>query len=115
MTSQEHRKYNRIDSLNLLHYACIDQNKQRVGQGMGRTLDISESGIRLETHVPLDVSHVVALTIGLEDDTVEIQGQVVHMTSNEQGRFETGINFFSIGQSERIILKKYIALFESMR
>ena len=115
MTTKEHRKHNRIDSLNLLHYACIDQNNQQVGQGMGRTLDVSESGIRLETHVPLDTAHIVALTIGLEDDTIQIKGQVVHMQPNDKGRFEAGINFFEIGRSELGILKQYIALFESLR
>ncbi len=113
MTTKDHRKHHRIDTLNLLHYACIDHNDQNVGQGMGRTLDVSESGIRLETHVPLDTDHEVLLTIGFEDHTIQIRGQVVHLQPNPQGRFEAGINFFDIGQADLEILKQYIALFES--
>ena len=115
MATKEHRKHNRIDSLNLLHYTCIDKDNQYVGQGMGRTLDVSESGIRLETHVSLNTDHIVVLMIGLEDDTIEIKGQVVHLQPNDSGRFEAGINFFEIGQAELGILKQYIALFESLR
>ena len=113
MTTIEHRKHFRIDSLNLLHYTCIDHNHQDVGQGMGRTLDVSESGIRLETHTPLETDQVIAVTIGLEDDTVQIKGQVVHSRPNASGRYEAGINFSTVGRTELAILKKYIALFKS--
>jgi hypothetical protein len=115
MTTANHRKHPRIDSLNLLHYTCIDQHQQEVGQGMGRTLNVSVSGIRLETHAPLDTDSVVALTIGLEDDTIQIKGQVVHLEPNSEGRFEAGIEFFDVGQAEQAMLQKYIALFESQR
>ncbi len=115
MTTKDHRKHHRIDSLNLLHYTCIDHHDQSVGQGMGRTLDVSESGIRLETHAPLNAEHAVLLTIGFEDHTIQIKGQVVHLQPNLEGRFEAGINFFDIGQADLAILKQYIALFESQR
>jgi len=115
MTTKDHRKHLRIDSLNLLHYTCMDHHNQKVGQGMGRTLDVSESGIRLETHAPLEAEQFVALTIGFEDDTIQIQGQVIHVQPNPNGRFEAGINFFDIGKAELAILKQYIALFVSQK
>ena len=111
MTTKEHRKHYRIDSLNLLHYLCLDQKNQSVGQGMGRTLNVSESGIRLETHAPLDADQVVSLTIGLEDETVMIKGNVVHVKPNPEGRFEAGIKFFDVGKAELATLKKYIEAF----
>jgi hypothetical protein len=111
MTTKEHRKHHRFDSLNLLHYLCLDRENQSVGQGMGRTLNVSESGIRLETHVPLDTDLVVSLTIGLEDDTVSIRGNVVHVEPKAEGCFEAGIQFFDIEKNALATLKKYIAAF----
>ena len=45
MTSKEFRKHDRFDALNLLSYFCVDAENQTVQQGMGRTLNVSETGI----------------------------------------------------------------------
>jgi hypothetical protein len=52
MTSENKRKHERIQSLNL-SYICLDEDANIIKQGMGRTLNISESGILLETHFPM--------------------------------------------------------------
>jgi len=65
MTIDSKRKDPRIPSSNLIAYVVKDQNDQGIMQGMGRTLDVSEGGILLETHVPLDPQHVVTLTIAI--------------------------------------------------
>jgi hypothetical protein len=44
MDTQEKRKHARFNSLNL-SYVCLDENNQVIKQGMGRTLNVSESGI----------------------------------------------------------------------
>jgi len=72
MTTREKRKHTRINSLNL-SYVCLDENNQIFKQGMGRTLNVSESGILLETHFPIDDQYIVRLILGLEEDLVEIK------------------------------------------
>jgi hypothetical protein len=113
MTTTNRRKHPRIKSLNLLSYVCVDENKNIVKQGMGRTLDISEGGIMLETHAPIDSQYTVSLTIGLEDDLVtEIDGKVVYSKTGEAGRFESGIEFKKGSEATLQILRKYIKAFE---
>ena len=68
MTKEEKRKHSRIDSLNLLNYVFSDELGGGLTQGMGRTLNVSESGILLETHSPIDIHSVISLTIGFEED-----------------------------------------------
>lgn len=111
MTIPDKRKHSRIRSLNLLSYVCVDQNGEAVMQGMGRTLDVSEGGILLETHAPIDTEYTVSLAIGLEDDLTNINGRAVYSKVGEAGRFECGIEFQEKGEGTPRILKKYIKAF----
>lgn len=107
MTLEEKRKHARINSLNL-SYICLDEKNKKVKQGMGRTLNVSESGILLETHFPIDTDHIVLLTIGLEEDIVDIKGKPVHSKTNTQGLYEVGIQFMGHDEATNKILKKFI-------
>lgn len=107
MTSDNKRKHQRILSLNL-SYICLDENNNIVKQGMGRTLNISESGILLETHFPIESEYSVLLTIALEEDLLEIKGKPIHSRSTETGEFEIGIEFLEPDQDSIRLLENFI-------
>ena len=111
MTTQEKRKHARISSLNL-SYVCLDENNQIIKQGMGRTLNVSESGILLETHFPIDKSHIVTLTLGLGEDLVDIKGRPIHTRKNTGGKYEVGIEFTEPDQKASRSLKKFVDAFK---
>lgn len=108
MTSENKRKHERIRSLNL-SYICLDEEENVIKQGMGRTLNISESGILLETHFPIEPQHVVQLTISLEEDLLDLKGKPVHVNSREEGKYEIGIQFIDLDQPACDLLKKFIS------
>ena len=108
MTSENKRKHERIQSLNL-SYICLDENANIIKQGMGRTLNISESGILLETHFPIEPEHVVQLTVSLEEDLLDLKGKPVHVRSCDEGKFEVGIQFVDLDQKATDLLKKFIS------
>ena len=108
MTSENKRKHERIRSLNL-SYICLDEEENVIKQGMGRTLNISESGILLETHFPIESQHVVQLTISLEEDLLDLKGKPVHVNSSEAGKYEIGIQFIDLDQHASDLLKKFIS------
>ena len=112
MTSENQRKHQRIPSLNL-SYVCLDENNNMVKQGMGRTLNISESGILLETNFPIESEYLVILTIALEEDLLEIKGKPIHDRSNETGKFEVGIEFLEPDHDSIRLLEKFINKDES--
>jgi len=114
MTTQEKRKHARISSLNL-SYICLDENDQIIKQGMGRSLNVSESGILLETHFPIDNQHVVILTLGLEEDLVDIKGRPVHTRINSEGKYEVGIEFLESKAKARKALKNFIDAFQKKK
>jgi hypothetical protein len=92
MESEDKRKHRRIASLNL-SYILLDEAGKPVKQGMGRTLNLSESGILLETRFPVAAEHTVVLSIGLEDRLVDVTGRPVHVRSTDNGLYEIGIEF----------------------
>jgi c-di-GMP-binding flagellar brake protein YcgR len=108
MTSENKRKHERIKSLNL-SYICLDEDENIIKQGMGRTLNISESGILLETHFPIEPNHLIQLTISLEEDLLDLKGKPVHVRSSDEGKYEIGIQFIELDQVASKLLKKYIS------
>ena len=112
MGTDERRQSQRVDSPNLLAYICLDENNNEIIQGMGRTLNVSEGGILLETHVPIDPQYIVRLTIGMEDDLVHFKGHIAHHRKREDGKFESGIEFMEMNEHTRRFLRQYITIFE---
>ena len=108
MTSENHRKHERIQSLNL-SYLCLDEDNNIVKQGMGRTLNISESGILLETHFPIESKHSIQLTISLEEDLLDIKGKVIHVRSIDGVKYQVGIEFVELDPDAADILKEFIS------
>jgi hypothetical protein len=111
----EKRKYSRVDSIYLLNYVHRDaNNSDSVTQGMGRTINVSESGIMLETHIPFAEKDTVDVVVGLKEDMVTIGGKVVFSHTTETGRFQSGIEFVSIDDDSLTILRRYIKAFNAL-
>ena len=110
MTSQK-RRYDRIESLRLLSYSCVDNNNTVVSQGMGRTLNVSEGGILIETHVPLEKECDVLLAIGFEDEVTEVRGKIAYGKRGKNGREQTGIEFVEPDEKARCIIRRYVEVF----
>jgi hypothetical protein len=79
---------------------------------MGRTLNVSESGILLETYKPIDSQAPRSRTIGSEDELVDIEGEVVFLKESAKDIYAAGIQFSQINDKERMILLKFIEVFK---
>jgi hypothetical protein len=111
MNMQEKRKHSRIESTHLLNYLYSDRSGENNLQGMGRTLNVSESGILLETHTPLEVNNSVSLTIGIEENVVTINGRIIYSKKNQNDMYEAGIGFFDVQEEAQVVLKQFIDSF----
>ncbi|MBL0700307.1 MAG: PilZ domain-containing protein [Desulfosarcina sp.] len=110
MMTKDNRKHIRIDSINLTYFA-LDENDKIVKQSIGRTLNVSESGILLETYIPVDLKQAILLAIGLEDDVVDIKGNVIYSADCKNGKYKTGIEFYNVDETAFQILKLFIDYF----
>ncbi len=110
MATDARRNGPRVDSLNLLYYTCRDEDDNETTQGMGKTLNVSENGILLETHAPIDPKFSVSLTIALGDNLMDFRGNSVRSREREDGLFEHGIEFAEMDDERRLFLKQYMVL-----
>lgn len=113
MTSEK-RKHMRVNALNLSHVA-VDDRETIVKQAIGRTLNVSESGILLETHFPIESDQNVELTLGFEENLVNLKGKVIHLLNGETGKFEMGIQFTDMEEQAAEVIKDFIERFRKLK
>src|SRR6056297_1665052 len=90
----EKRKHSRINTSNIVEYALFNEQRKKIDQGIGRTLNLSQSGALLETEKPLEGSFIVLMTIDLDGKRVKVKGRVANTRQSEdKNLFLTGIEF----------------------
>ena len=108
MNDTKQRRYERKDSLNLVDYTILGEEKEPITHSMGRTINVSEAGMLLDTHIPLEKGQTILITVALEEDIVELEGQIVHVRPCQEKGFCSGIEFAEIDEEGKRMLKKYI-------
>jgi len=111
MIKNEKRKSARIASLNL-SYIQIGGKDEPEKHTMGRTLNVSECGILLETHFPVEINSDLLLSIGLGEEVVDIKGKVVHTAECKNDKYEMGVEFVDMDEITKKVLKKFINAFK---
>jgi hypothetical protein len=104
-TTLEKRASPRIRSLHLTSYLPKKGGRQEHIVSIGRTLDVSEGGMKLETHRPLDNGTRVELAIAVEDAVISAEGEVLYSKELVDGLFGTGICFTSMNEEDRQLLR----------
>lgn len=112
MSTDDRRKSPRVSSVNLISYACLDQNDREYAHGMGRTLNLTEDGMLLETYFPIENECIVSLQIGLGEDVIDFRGKVVHQEPAEGDLFTTGIEFLDKDPETHAKLKQFVKAFK---
>lgn len=114
MPHGEKRKFIRLDSLHLLDYIVLDRDHVKGRYSMGRTLDVSVNGIKMETPYPLSTEDTLEITVGLEDDLVDLEGRITY--SKQLGnRYVTGIEFIKMSGESRRVFRRYTEAFKQMQ
>ena len=80
---------------------------------MGRTLDISENGLKLETIQEISTGDTLVITIGLEEDLIDLTADVTHV-EKAGDRYNSGIEFIDITGEGKRIFEKYTEAFLKM-
>jgi Tfp pilus assembly protein PilZ len=107
------RRHDRKNDLSLVEYIILDDKGDYVSRGMGRTRNVSEAGLLLETHRSLQTGQDILITLGLKNEIIQARGRVVHTEKPSwDKRHCSGIKFVMIGENDRRVLKKII---EAMR
>lgn len=109
---RERRSISRYDSINLISFVLSDEDNKELRQGMGRTLNISERGIMLETRIPMERQSPISLTIALEEELMDIDGRIAFCNEMGGGVYETGVQFNNPDEEKRRFIRHYIVIFK---
>lgn len=112
MKDGQRRRWHRKSTLNLVEFVVLGENGEHLSRGMGRTRNVSEGGLLLETYRPLQPEQNVLISVGLGDDLVELKGRIVHLhppiPPSSKDRHCSGVELTEIDQDGKRLLKKYI-------
>lgn len=114
MKQREQRKFIRYDSLHLLDYLVLDEEGNPGVYSMGRTIDVSVDGIKLETTTPFKADTRLLITVGIEDDLVDLEGGTTHSMPVD-GRYVSGVSFLKISKNGRRVFTKYVEAFRQRK
>jgi c-di-GMP-binding flagellar brake protein YcgR len=106
MSDQPHARENtRVDRILLTAIEQFTEEGTKTEEIMGRTLDISTGGVKIELKRPLPLLSTVKVSLGFKDDVVHFSGQVVHLKINDDQMIETGIQFMGLSDDDLKLLE----------
>ena len=90
---KERRRYPRLQSLYLVSYVAKEDDAQKSGVSMARTLNVSQVGIGVEVYEPIEVDTLMEMEIAVKENIFSVRGKVVHSQRKPDGHWVMGIAF----------------------
>jgi hypothetical protein len=111
MEPTERRKHTRVETRNLISQHSISKDGQIVSRNMAKALNVSQSGILLETVHPIETKYVSLKTIYFDDNLIRLNGRVIYCRKTQSGMYQTGIKFTESEDETSMFAVKLIKLF----
>ncbi|MDX1708429.1 MAG: PilZ domain-containing protein [Desulfobacterales bacterium] len=89
----ERRQYPRVKTSNLISYVSQAPNGRIVEQNMAKALNISQSGIFLETTHRILSDSISMMSVDDGNNLIELKGEVIYSSERSNGRFGAGVRF----------------------
>jgi hypothetical protein len=102
--AKEQRRSPRIRSLHLTSYVPRKGSEQDYIVSIGRTLDVSRGGVKVEVHRELAKGTELDMDIAIEDRLITAKGVVVHVEPLPGGLYGTGIRFTAVSDDDLALL-----------
>lgn len=106
----DRRSEPRIEVMNLVSAAKFNELGFMTGLEMGRTLDLSHDGMRLQLSDPLPVRATLKLSFALGERVVEVHGQVRSVYEIDDHTFGHGIRFVDLSTDDYEAIDEYLQL-----
>ena len=115
IAAREQRAYPRVATCNLISYAAVSRGHNQSDHRMGRALDVSQTGIYLETARRVKSEFVSLMTSDVKEVLIEIKGRVAYSRENGEGMFRTGIRFEGAPDENIRFAKKLIRVYHNRK
>ena len=93
MEDKDRRKFPRVGVFSSISYICVDDKGNLIDQDIGVALNISQSGLLLETGHQLKTSLISLMFVDLENNLAEIEGEIVYSRPFDSRVYQNGIHF----------------------
>ena len=93
MNQEERRKYPRVKILYPITYACLDSDGLVTEERMAVAVDISQSGVLLESASIVTSKHVQLISVDLDEKIIENTGKIAYCRRTEKSKYRIGIAF----------------------
>lgn len=103
--SNEHRQHARIKKLLFSEMSVFEESGLAEMPSLGRTLNLSEGGILMEIPKGIPFQLKVKVNLGIGDDVIALDGEIVNLRKKDDGDFEVGIAFSNPTQEQRDLIK----------
>ncbi len=107
----ERRQYPRVKVGNLISYVGKTANGEILEQSMGKALNVSQSGIFIETPQMIFSEFISMMSVDDNNNLVEIMGEVIYSTVYKTGTFGSGIRFEGMHTENIQFVMKLIKVF----
>ena len=92
-------------------YTRYDRQGRAYDQKMGRSMDVSRGGVKLQSSFPVGSGEVLDISMALRENLIKFKGRVVYVTGSEEQGFELGISIADIADQDKIALTRFIYYF----
>lgn len=89
----EQRTTPRISKLSFISFVKKEGDEQKCPISLGRTLNISTTGLGIEIFQEIAPGSTMEMEIALGDEIIPVRGRVVHGSEPESGCWHLGIEF----------------------
>ena len=93
MKNEERRKYSRVRIYDPISYLSLDANGDVIEQNVAVVRNVSQTGVQIETFLPIRAEHISLMFFDLAQNQIEIKGEVIYSKRNDTGQYNIGINF----------------------
>lgn len=108
MTERRHEA--RVEALNLVSVEEFNEAGFRTDLSLGRTLDLSHDGMRLELSHPVPLRSVVSLHLALGETVIDVHGRVQFLRDLDGDGCELGLQFVDMSPEQWEDLDAYLKL-----
>jgi hypothetical protein len=107
MITEERRKFQRIESVNLA-YLYLDEKNHIKSHGTGKTINVSEEGLLIETNMEINPGCNIIALIDLPENSVELKGTIIHCTPSGDNKFIAGVSLIEPWKDGKTFWKKHV-------
>ncbi len=95
----EQRSSHRVEAQHFISYDVLNEQGQVVMSGMALSRDLSRKGVRMENREPFPEQAEVKLHLAVEDEVIDVMGQVRHIEKAQEDLYYIGIEFEEIDEA----------------